>query len=242
MKTGLRKLAKQQNPALTNKRLLITTDSLSLVLALEKGPINQKDPQLAHTWKSLNKLFRRGISRIASYWVPAHCGITRYEFADVRTKTLLENSKDTAQSMYAKLYCSRLLQAHNRTRHHNLLTAEQTDRTKITSDRANLRIEDMLTRAQQSTLDQLRTGTCNTIGCFVGFCRNGYDSHRNDICRWCGDAPETVLHVFIDCADLQILLREEYSEATNNPFTDQIAALEFHASAFRLLGAARGGV
>ena len=42
--------------------------------------------------------------------------------------------------------------AQNRLHHHNILTAEQTDRTQITTNRANLRIEDKFTRAQQSTL------------------------------------------------------------------------------------------
>ena len=58
--------------------------------------------------------------------------------------------------------------AQNRLHHHNLLAAEQTDRSKITSDRANLRIEDKFTIAQQSTLAQLRTGTCNSMGWYVG--------------------------------------------------------------------------
>ena len=140
--------------------------------------------------------------------------------------------------------------AQNRLDHHNRLTAEQTDRSQITSDRANLRVEDTITRAQQSTLAQLRTDTCTTMGWYVGYCRNGYDSnHKNDMCRWCGVAPETVLHVFSDCTDLQIqLLRDEYHTATTNTFTAntlriyRMAALEFHASAVRVLGATGGGL
>ena len=96
---------------------------------------------------------------------------------------------------------------------------------------------------------QLRTGTCPSMGWFVGYCRNSYDSnHKNDICRWCGEVPETVLHVFNDCNDLQIqLLREEYHAATNKTFTantlftDRMTALEFYASAVRVIGAAGGG-
>ena len=66
---------------------------------------------------------------------------------------------------------------------------------------------------------------------------------------WRKLTPETVLHVFNDCTDLQIqLFREEYHAATNKTFTastlctDQLAALEFHASAVRVLGAAGGGL
>ena len=55
MKTGLRKLAKQLRPAPLHKRLLIATDCLSLVLALEKGPVNQKDP-LTSEVRSTNSL------------------------------------------------------------------------------------------------------------------------------------------------------------------------------------------
>ena len=111
--------------------------------------------------------------------------------------------------------------AHNRLIHHNRLIAEQTDRSKITTDRANLRAENSLTRAQQTTLAQLRTGTCPSMGWFVGYCRNDYDNkHKQDTCRWCGAVPETVLHVFNDCDDIQIqLLRGEYKAANNRTFT-----------------------
>ena len=222
MKTGLRKLAKQLHPAPLYKRLLIATDCLSLVLALEKGPVNQKDPLLAHIWSSLYKLFGRGIARIAIQWVPAHCGITRNEFADASQDAIIE-LQGLRHAQSGMLYSTTVsyYKAPNRLHNHNPLTAEQTDRSKITSNRANLRIEDKFTRAQQSTLAQLRTGTCNSMGWYVGYCRNGLDSnHKNDICRWCGVDPETVLHVFNDCTDLQIqLLREEYRKATTKPFT-----------------------
>ena len=138
----------------------------------------------------------------------------------------------------------------NRQHYHNHLTTEQTERSAITTDKANLRVEAKFTRTQQSTLAQLRSGTCISMGWYVGYCRNGYDSnHKNDLCRWFGVAPETVLHVFNDCTDLQIqLLREEYHAATNKTFTastlctDQLATLECHASAVRVLGAAGGGL
>ena len=52
-----------------------------------------------------------------------------------------------------------------------------------------------------------------------------------------------------DCEDLQIsLLRAEYHTATNKTFSantlcsDQLAALEFHAAAVRVLGVRGGGL
>ena len=93
LKAGLLKVTKQLRPAPTGKRLIIATDCLSLVLALEKGHIKQKDPTLTHIWSSLYKLFDRGIARIAIQWVPSHCGILRNEFADARAKTLLSNCR-----------------------------------------------------------------------------------------------------------------------------------------------------
>ena len=146
MKTGLRKLAKQLCPAPLHRRLLIATGCLSLVLALEKGPVNQKDPLLAHIWSSLYKLFDRGIARIPIQWVPTHCGITRNEFADARAKTLLSNCRDSDMRKVGMLFSTAVsyYKAQNRLHHHNLLAAEQTDR-------ANLRIEDKFARAQQST-------------------------------------------------------------------------------------------
>ena len=245
MKAGLSKLATQLRPNPENKRLLIATDCLNLVLALEQGPINLKDPVLAHIWKLIYKLFDRGIARIAIQWIPAHCtsGETNSPTPVPRHYSLTVGPQTCAK--YQSHY-----RAQNRIFHHNSLIAEQTDRSKITTDRANLRAENSLTRAQQTTLAQLRTGTCPSMNWFVGYCRNGYDSnHKQDTCRWCGAVPETVLHVFNDCDDIQIqLLRGEYKAATNRTFTaktlctDQQAAVEFHASAVRVLGAAGGGL
>ena len=148
------------------------------------------------------------------------------------------------------LYCTAVsyYKDQNRQYYHDQLTAEKTERSEITTAKANLRVEDKLTRTQQSILAQLRSGTCTSMGWYVGYCRSGYDpNHKNDVCRWCGVAPESVLHVFNVCDDLEILqLREEYRAATNKNFsastlcTDQLAALEFHTSAVRVLGA-RGG-
>ena len=138
----------------------------------------------------------------------------------------------------------------NRQHYHDQLTAEETDRLVISNTKANLRTEDKLTRTQQSTLAQLRSGTCTSMGWYVGYSRSGYDpDHKNDLCRWCGVVPESVLHVFNDCEDLQIsLLRAEFHTATNETFSastlfsDQLAALEFHASAVRALGVRGGGL
>ncbi len=211
-----------------------------------------KDPIISHIWRSLYKLFDRGIARIAIQWVPSHCGIQRNEFADARAKTLLLNAKPTQMRSVPMLYSTAVsyYKEQNRQQYHDLLTAVETDRLVITNSKANLRTEDKLTRTQQSTLAQLRSGTCTSMGWYVGYCRSGYDpDHKNDLCRWCGVAPESVLHVFNDCDDLQLsLLRAEYHTATNKTFsastlcTDQLAALEFHASAVRVLGVRGGGL
>ena len=70
----------------------------------------------------------------------------------------------------------------NRQYYHNQLTTEQTERSAITTDKANLRVEGMLTRTQQTTMAQLRSSTCTSMDWYVGYCRNGYDSnHKNDL-------------------------------------------------------------
>ena len=221
LKAGLLKLTKQLRPAPTDKKLIIATDCLSLVLALEKGPIRQKDPTLVQIWRSLYKLFDRGIARFAIQWVPSHYGIQRNEFADARAKTLLSNC--SAVRRVPMLYSTAVsyYKDQNRQYYHDQLTAEETERYEVTTAKVDLRVEDKLTRTQQSTLAQLRSGTCTFMGWYVGYCRSGYDpNHKNDLCRWCGEAPESVLHVFNDCVDLQILqLRDEYHAATNKIFS-----------------------
>ena len=108
----------------------------------------------------------------------------------------------------------------NRQYYHDQLTAEKTERSEI-SLKADLRVEDKLTRTQQSTLAQLRSGTCTSMGWYVGYCRSGYDpNQKNDVCRWCGVAPESALHVFNVCDELQLSqLRAEYHTATNKTFS-----------------------
>ena len=115
LKAGLLKLTKQLRPALTDKKLIIATDCRSLVLALEKGPIKQKDPTLARIWRSLYKLFDRGIARIAIQWVPSHCGIQRNEFADARAKLLLSNCTALRMRRVPMLYSSIILQGSEQT-------------------------------------------------------------------------------------------------------------------------------
>ena len=119
----------------------------------------------------------------------ALCGIQRNEFADARAKTLLSNCKASDMRKVLMLYSTAVsyYKEQNRQHYHNHLTTEQTERSAITTDKANLRVEAKFTRTQQSTLAQLRSGTCISMGWYVGYCRSGYDSnHKNDLCRWCG--------------------------------------------------------
>lgn len=129
MKTGLLKFTKQLRPAPTGKRLLIATDCLSLVLAVEKGPIKQKAPTLAHIWSSIYRLFDRGMARIAIKWVPSHCGIRRNEFADARVKFLLSKCSALKMRRIPMLYSTAVsyYKDHNRQHYHSLLTTEQTE-------------------------------------------------------------------------------------------------------------------
>ena len=88
----------------------------------------------------------------------------------------------------------------NRQYYRDQLTDKETDRSEIINTKANLRVEDKLTRTQQSTLAQIRSGTCTSMGWYVEYWRSGYDpNHKNDVCRWCDAAPQSVLHVFYDC-------------------------------------------
>ena len=133
LKAGLIKLTKQLRPAPRNKSLIIATDCRSLVLALEKGPIKLNDPTLAYIWRSLYKLFDRGIARIAIQWVPSHCGIQRNEFADARAKTLLLNCSALQMRRVPMLYSTAVsyYKGQNRRYYHDQLTAEEMDRSVI---------------------------------------------------------------------------------------------------------------
>ena len=131
-------------------------------------------------------MYDRGIARIAIQWVPTHCGITKNEFADARAKTLLSN-------------CSLLLQS-----------PEKSDRSQI---RANLRIEDKFPKAQQSTLAQLRTGTCNSMGWWYGPVLGtvGTDMTATTKMMMYADGAVKLLKLFYMCLTTAPIYRSSYS-------------------------------
>ena len=57
-----------------NRRLVVYTDCQSLVQALEKDSLSQKNIRVAKIWKMIHQLINGGnFARIVFQWVPSHC-------------------------------------------------------------------------------------------------------------------------------------------------------------------------
>ena len=69
----------------TGRRLLIATDSKSLLDALKKGPLKQDDPRNHSIWKILLQLAALGIEVVLQH-VFAHCGLVKNEKVDELAK------------------------------------------------------------------------------------------------------------------------------------------------------------
>lgn len=77
VKAGLIRITKTRRHGPNKKVIIIYTDSQGLITALQKGPVRQRDAQLAFIWKSLYILCQNGVERVIFQWVPSYCDVSR---------------------------------------------------------------------------------------------------------------------------------------------------------------------
>ncbi|ORC82250.1 Tbingi protein, partial [Trypanosoma theileri] len=70
-------------------RVSIFTDSLSLLTALETGPLTVKDPILRLLWNLILQVQRRK-ARIRLQFIFGHCGVEKNEKCDTEAKKAAE--------------------------------------------------------------------------------------------------------------------------------------------------------
>ena len=166
VKAGLAKITTMRRPGPNKKVIIVYTDSQGLITALQKGPVRQRDEQLASIWKSIYVLYRNGAKRVVFQWIPSHCGIPRNESADAAARQALNTYSRITQRKVPVRYQNIVSYYKERNKAHYLseLQRKPNTRSVLTTAPANLSNDNSLGRRRQVKLAQLRTGISNTMG------------------------------------------------------------------------------
>lgn len=166
VKAGLVRIATMLRPGPNKIALIVFTDSQGLITAMQKGPVRQRDAQLAAIWNSLYTIHQKGVKRVTFHWIPAHCGVLRNESAGTAALQALNMFGPITQRRVPVRYQNIVTYYKEKNKNHYLssLQLAQSTRSKLTTLPANLRHDNTLGRRSQTKLAQLRTGVCNTMG------------------------------------------------------------------------------
>ena len=221
VKECLERITTMRRPGPNEKVIIIYTDSQGLITTLQKGPVRQRDAQLAAIWKSLYLLHHIGAKRVVFQWIPSHCGLSRNENADTAARQAL-NSYSTNMQRRVPVRYQNIVSYYKEKNKAYYLSALQTNlntRSTLTTAPANLSYDNFLGRRRQAKLAQLRTGVSNTMGWYQRLIDGDFRAGHNKLCKWCGVSDESVTHVYNDRTDLQIqLLRNDNSTKTGKVF------------------------
>jgi ribonuclease HI len=197
VRIGLRMLLDLVSLKLRGKSILIGSDSKSLITALQTGPLCQGDKLLSSIWWMLIQLIEeKGVCKIVFQFVYSHCGVLRNELADTEADTALKSISVAKQrgaeiplrgvKAMVKLYGrDNWLLSLNPSRHRWQVCG------KAFTD---LKCSGALSRKEEVTAAQLRTGECMLMGRLRN--RIGIGDPK---CRWCKEVEETVEHVYSFC-------------------------------------------
>ena len=142
-----------RRPGPTNKVIIMYTDSQGLITALEKGPVRQRDAQLAAIWKSLYLLYELGVKRVVFQWIPSHCGIPRNENADAAAREALNSYSTNTQRRVPVRYQNIVSYYKEK----NVLPGCTTNKPQYPLNSNNLSQDNTVGRRRQVKLGQLRT-------------------------------------------------------------------------------------
>jgi ribonuclease HI len=216
-----------------NTSLLICTDSQSAISALSCGPLLQTEVLNSNIWEKLNWLVGVGnVSKIVFQFVYSHCGVKRNEEVDREVARVLVEMKEMQNTAPIALMA---VKAHVKMELRNSWKdkiEESSHRYQICKKAYSNINDKSLSRKEQVLLAQLRCGECNKVGKYLT--RLGKSL---GVCRWCGDAEETVYHLYEKCSNSKIRnLRKEIGiKGSKSLVKDGIKAIEFLYKALEIL-------
>jgi hypothetical protein len=190
-----------------NAKLLVVTDSQSLIRLLQSGPYNVKSNADRGMWWQLQKWLTSGENNtreIVFQHVFSHCGVAINEKVDELAETAAGEQEIKAKQAEVPIPFSNVVSvfklAYVKKYFKDLTTDVSGARDKCFSKWHPGTTFHDLPRFQQSFLTQLRCGECPLMGGY----RAKVAGIGAQVCRWCRNRPETVEHVFAECNDIRI--------------------------------------
>ncbi|ORC91294.1 Tbingi protein [Trypanosoma theileri] len=172
---GLRRLLKiipANNP--TPCRVSIFTDSLSLLTALETGPLTVTGPILRLLWNLILQVQRRK-ARIQLQFIFGHCGVVKNEKSDTEAKKDAELPQRTDTWITDIIaYAKRMLKVKEEDE------PPPSHRLKITGSWDPTKDNPELTREEETALARFRTGASHRYGWLL----QKIQTHMPPGCRW----------------------------------------------------------
>jgi hypothetical protein len=141
----------------------------------------------------------RGLSKITFQFTASHCGIERNEMADLEADRALEKcAMEQSKTAIPLAAIKAKIKRHCKTNWLNQLDHNNARYTAAGPRPTNLtKLCKELTRADMVLSAQLRTGECKLMGRL----RHRLADTCSSLCRWCNIVDETVIHVFVECSN-----------------------------------------
>ncbi|EPY25642.1 hypothetical protein STCU_06601 [Strigomonas culicis] len=186
MEVGLRMLWDTLPKVRKRKRLKVAvfTDSLSLLMALETGPVNAGEGILRRIWRRILRLMRRKHVHFSFQFIFAHTEIAMHDAVDDLAK---KGRKFNSQNVPA--WITDIVTSIKRVRVRPalaLMSQPQTHRQKMTEGSAPHAANARLTRSGEVMLAQFRCGSSTKFGIFQRILEHSTEAE----CRWCKEAAE----------------------------------------------------
>jgi hypothetical protein len=199
-------LMNSTSSSIEGNKLLVVSDSMSVLSSLSSGPLYQNSTICKDIWSILSTLILSNIfSCIHFQFVYSHCGIERNERADRAAAMALDSYSKIQQSKvpipFNSIKAAIKLGLKRHWKESEAVKFNSRKRIILigTTNFSNLTITKSFTREDEVLYHQLCTGSCPLIGQYRRYICN---KEEPLLCRWCHIEKESVDHIFNHCSAL----------------------------------------